>query len=94
MDVSTPRVELRPYLLAHPERLGLAQSWRSSIRTRRAAFLGRAFATWEEVSLELEWATWEEVSLVQEDSSLGQILRCELAFFQQRADAELHLVAL
>lgn len=44
---------------------------------------------WEAISLELE----EAKKAVQEDPSLSQILHWELAFFQQRADAKLCLLA-
>lgn len=73
-----PMAELRPYPVAHPERLALVKSWRSSIRTGRASRLGWAFTSWEEATLELEQAN----RVVLTDPSLGQVLRRELAFFQ------------
>lgn len=86
----TPLVELRPYLAMHPEMLGLVKARHSSIRTRRASLLGRAFASWEETTLELDQAKRE----IQEDPGLGQVLHRELAFFQRRANAKLHLLAI
>lgn len=85
----TPRIELVPYLSAHPEKIRQAKAWHSTIRTGCATFQGRAFTDWEAVSQELE----EAKKTVREDPSLGQIFHRELAFFHRREDAELRLMA-